>query len=435
MTKKEKNQTGDFPSREQGQKPLEEGWDSGQFNEEQWKKQRERHKKRVEYIIRKHWRGKKPGVSYTPWLFIRYATGDFGLRPIPSGVAHWRSPDIWVESSDPTGNAVAGEQNFLHVRIFNLGMARATPVAINYYWANPALGLGAVNMNLIGTEWVEVKSQFSREVRCSTPWVPVVVNNGHECLKVNCTNPIADPITAPFQPTVDRHVGQRNITVLQGQAGATLSFRLELNNILPLTSRTVVFARAQHIAVTKAILEKLKPRDLVNRLAAFGSLLSDPHDMQKRLRKGTAEYRNARIAADLAKSTHIDGREVDTEFKVVNSAPRISGAISKTRTLLHSTAAGPSLANILLSREKLAYDQSSPGPQFHKFQKITMESLESRHLDLELGIPHRAKGNDHIAFHFEQWTEDIPLGGYSVIVRVTEQTASKGVDANEVKRI
>ncbi len=412
--------------REEDGKPSGEERDSCRFDEDRYKKQRERYRRQAENAISRYWRqGRKDRFAYTPWLVIRYGSGDFGLRPIPGSVAHWKSPDIWVESSDPDGNAVAGEQNFVHARIFNLGMAKAMPVKVDYYWANPALGLGPANMNLIGTEWVEVRSQFSRDVKCSTPWVPVHVNNGHECLMVNCSNPILDPITAPFEPRVDRHVGQRNITVLQGQAGANLAFRLELNNIFPLAMKTTVFTRARHITVTKTAREKLKPTDLVNGLAAFGAPLPAPIDIQAMLRPGTVEYRNAGTAVRLAGSAQMTNKLIDTGFRAEGSTPRVSGSVSETRTRLLSATSGRSMANLLLAREKMALDGCFPRPNFYKFQEITMEAFESRHLDVELGIPHGAKPGEYITFHFEQWAEDMALGGYSVIVQITKDDAKE----------
>ena len=67
-----------------------------------------------------------PG-TWTPWLLIRFATNDAGARSIANGTVFWLSPDIAVDSSDPWGNAVAGEENFVEARIFNLGKAPAIP--------------------------------------------------------------------------------------------------------------------------------------------------------------------------------------------------------------------------------------------------------------------------------------------------------------------
>src|SRR5689334_17868181 len=61
------------------------------------------------------------GRHWTPWLCIRYNLTDMGLRPIPANVPFWVSPDIWVESPDAFGNPVAGQENFVHARIFNHG--------------------------------------------------------------------------------------------------------------------------------------------------------------------------------------------------------------------------------------------------------------------------------------------------------------------------
>ena len=159
---------------------------------------------------------------FTPWLPIRYSATDLGARPLPPGTVFWASPDIWVESSDPLGNPVAGQDNFLHARLFNLGAFPAAPVKVDFYWADPSLGLGPGTMNLVGSEWVEVPSLSSVDVRCSESWKPVVVNDGHECVMVNCSNHVLDPIWHPFQPTLDRHVAQRNLHVVTAQPGMTM---------------------------------------------------------------------------------------------------------------------------------------------------------------------------------------------------------------------
>ena len=52
------------------------------------------------------------GRSWTPWLLIRYTKADAGDRPVPAAAAFYLSPDIWVESSDPNGNAVPGRTQF-----------------------------------------------------------------------------------------------------------------------------------------------------------------------------------------------------------------------------------------------------------------------------------------------------------------------------------
>ncbi len=150
--------------------------------------------------------------AYTPWLVIPADYADYGIRPLT--VPHWRSPFIYPISPDPSGKPKAGKENFLVAEVFNLGMATSAPTKVDFYWADPSVGLGPNDFNHIGTEWVEVPPMGKKVVKCNTPWIPEFLNNGHECVMVNTDNTILDPIHAPFFPKFDRHVGQKNMTVL-----------------------------------------------------------------------------------------------------------------------------------------------------------------------------------------------------------------------------
>ncbi|NRR29774.1 hypothetical protein HSX11_06210 [Oxalobacteraceae bacterium] len=153
-------------------------------------------------------------AQYTAWLVVPCNPGDYGLRPLASGTPYWASPFIWVESPDPSGQPQAGAENHLVARVFNLGAASAAPCRVDFFWSDPSVGLGAADANWIGAEMVEVPPMSSVEVRCATPWVPSFVNNGHECAFVSVDNHVLDPLLLPFQPWADRHVGQRNLSVL-----------------------------------------------------------------------------------------------------------------------------------------------------------------------------------------------------------------------------
>jgi hypothetical protein len=109
---------------------------------------------------------------------------------------------------------VAGAENHLLARVFNLGAATAAPTKVDFFWCDPAVGLGPADAHFIGTEYVEVQPMTSLVVRCATPWIPTYLNDGHECAFVECDNHVLDPLLLPFQPWADRHVGQRNLSVL-----------------------------------------------------------------------------------------------------------------------------------------------------------------------------------------------------------------------------
>src|SRR5579875_3044908 len=245
----------------------------------------------------------------TPWLLIRYAPTDLGSRPIPTNQAFWESPDIWVETEDPLGNPVAGKPNYVHARLFNLGAFVSAPVKVDFYWGDPSIGLDAAHMHLIGSEYVEVPSLWSRDVRCNAPWVPVVENQGHECLMVNCSNWLADPIIDPFEPILDRHVGQRNVHVVQASAGMMLSEIIQLGNLLLADARVELWANIAYAALDGGKGARLfgqargrsTARAKTLRRALCGSLadrakplLLPPEDASGRRRSGGSDRRAAR---------------------------------------------------------------------------------------------------------------------------------------------
>lgn len=133
----------------------------------------------------------------------------------------WDSPDIWVvPGNNPNGSPgqpVAGQPNFLWGRAHNAGDQPALGARVNFYWSNPATGVIRSNSTLVGTSFVDLYSGETKEVLCVIPWVPVVVNDGHECVVaevVHAGDPLPFPIPDPFDPPMYRQVAQKNLTVL-----------------------------------------------------------------------------------------------------------------------------------------------------------------------------------------------------------------------------
>lgn len=187
------------------------------YFDDQWEKAREREKESGDTFRRYwyKWRREQAGrAPYSAWLVVPCNLSDYGARPLPSGTPHWASPFIGVNSPDPSGKPLAGAPNRMFARVFNLGAATAAPTRVEFSWADPSVGLGAVDAHLIGVETVEIPPMSSVVVTCSTPWIPSYVNGGHECAFVNTHNHVLDPLLQPFKPWADRHVGQRNLSVL-----------------------------------------------------------------------------------------------------------------------------------------------------------------------------------------------------------------------------
>lgn len=190
---------------------------------EQWQKSVDAQHAREKARLRRwpgHLKEHEGRAPYSAWLVVPSDAADYGLRPLGGGAPYWASPFIWTESLDPSGNPVAGEENHLVARVFNLGAASAAPTRVDFYWADPSVGLGAADAHFIGSEFVEIQPMSSRVVRCATPWVPTYLNGGHECVFVHCDNHVLDPLRVPFAPWADRHVGQKNLTVLPATSQA-----------------------------------------------------------------------------------------------------------------------------------------------------------------------------------------------------------------------
>jgi hypothetical protein len=197
--------------------------------------------------------------EFLPYLLVRSAAGDRGRRPV-TGV-FWESPDIYVTPNQPAdtapllpatlgGLAAAGAPNTLYAHVWNLGKAPAGRLRVEFYWFNPALGLSRANANLIGAAYIDLQNRFSLGadwrpvegpsvayltkgshaiVRCPTTWVPRFENGGHECLVVRAFEPFLDAVAHDqFSCVADRHVAQRNITVVQAASPAEIDIALDL---------------------------------------------------------------------------------------------------------------------------------------------------------------------------------------------------------------
>ena len=161
-----------------------------------------------------------------PYLLIRGFAGDDGARPMPGGQPFWESTDVLVvpgtvdayDGVSATLHPQPGVAHTVFVRVWNLGRFAAYGVRVRAWWANPSFSFDdpAHPPHIIGAEIIDLANRRStdcvRLVRIRTPWTPVVENDGHECLlaKAEC---FADGAGPGFDASMDRHVGQRNLTL------------------------------------------------------------------------------------------------------------------------------------------------------------------------------------------------------------------------------
>ncbi len=188
--------------------------------------------------------GDGKGPHYTPWLVVRYGSGDDGSRSLSPGTVFWESPDVWTMGSMGINQPVAGEATQVFARVTNLGLSDAIGATIQWVWANPSIAINPGTVHPIGILTGQtIPAQNSLIFQCPTDWTPVVENNGHECLIAQAFVPVFDPLTNPDDPVDDRHVGQKNeqlITLAQGQS---FHFTVEARNAARVAEQVVVEVR------------------------------------------------------------------------------------------------------------------------------------------------------------------------------------------------
>lgn len=222
--------------------------------------------------------------EYLPFLFIRAAAGDRGGRKI-NGV-FWESLDIYVAPNldasiaplmPPTvgGVAQANAPNTLYAHVWNTGKAAAYRVRVEFYWFNPSLGISRSDSNLIGAAYVDLGNRYSHLadwtvmnrpygsflskgchaiLKCPETWTPTFLNGGHECLVVRVFEPLMDGVSPDeFSAANNRHVGQRNIAVVQAASPASIDISLNLG-YLP----AAVDAEVEVVLEDPATMEWLK---------------------------------------------------------------------------------------------------------------------------------------------------------------------------------
>jgi len=186
------------------------------------------------------------------------------LLEIPDGDPYWLSPDLWtVPGLDPEGapgTPVAGKTCYLWARVTNNGSSAVENATVRFYWANPSVGFNHTTANLVGTSFVSLGPGETKDVLCLTPWVPEYVNEGHECILGEAFHTSLDPLPASpeFNVSIDRHVAQRNISVVREFQGM-FQMAFEVHNPERKARKFNIMARQDDLGRIKNLIRHLGP--------------------------------------------------------------------------------------------------------------------------------------------------------------------------------
>jgi hypothetical protein len=350
--------------------------------------------------------------NQTPWLVLRCDDDDLGIRPLPATTPFWVSPDIWVQSSDPLGNPVAGEENTLVARIFNLGALTAAPVKVDFYWADPSLGLGPSTMHPVGTAYVEIPALGHAEVPCPTPWVPVDVNGGHECVLVNSSNWVLDPITAPFSPTVDRHVGQRNLHVVTAPSGGQVQLSLKIGNVLGVPTRALVGSwsrtlRPLDVEIDPARLGVLATAFVAHEQRELATRPEFPRGSQadRTGRRETALRRRRPVRRPLFEDVTGSRRRPEVTIELGELDER------------HVHADDARHAGAVLSAMR-HFPEDAAVPTLDRPLHLELPPRTRREARARVAVPDDARSGDVIVLHVAQTSGHLVAGGYTLVIQI-----------------
>ncbi len=186
---------------------------------------------------------------------------------IEDGNPWYLSPNVWtVPGDDPTGSLgspIEGVSCYIWAKVRNNGTDGVQNATVRYYWANPAVGFDRTTANLVGTAFVSLAPGQTSDVLCLTPWIPAFLNEGHECILAEAFHQPLDPLPGvpDFNVPTDRHVAQRNLSVVRTTRAVEGSFRFvfEVHNASRKPRSFVLTAEVADLAQLEGLIPLLGP--------------------------------------------------------------------------------------------------------------------------------------------------------------------------------
>lgn len=184
------------------------------------------------------------------FVYIRTNPADDGTEPLPPNLPCWVSPDITIIQPGGIrgGEAVAGQLNQVEVIVTNAGGLDAIDAYVEAFVADPSTSFTPATATLVGGDYLSIPGYNTGTI--AFPWTPLSADVGHRCLLARVC--LLLPPDCYKDPTVfdvvgDRHVAQRNISVIALTDSDSASFRFLMTN--PRKKRSEFVLRAREIKV------------------------------------------------------------------------------------------------------------------------------------------------------------------------------------------
>jgi hypothetical protein len=163
----------------------------------------------------------RPGPMATPFLLVPDGPGDTGARPLPVSQA-LANPGVQALITNPgSANGWADFGIQLSCAVSNLG-AVGSAAALAEFYVGDQFGIWnpshqtltpaqvQANAELVGRTAFIVTPGATTTVRCPNLWTPASTNAAQKGVLAQISDPLTDPMTAPFDGIGDRHVARND---------------------------------------------------------------------------------------------------------------------------------------------------------------------------------------------------------------------------------
>lgn len=165
-----------------------------------------------------------PPAAKNPQIMCRDHDNDDGSTPSnPNNEAWWSSPDIWVRNAQDGipahQNPIAGQTNYIYVRVHNIGDATVSNITVHVYDAAGAANLRWPDdwMPEIGTATI-ASLPAGQVAVVSIPWTPSY--SGRYCFLTRIEAP-DDQITFDGWVPFDNNICQKNVQIIESGPSTT----------------------------------------------------------------------------------------------------------------------------------------------------------------------------------------------------------------------
>jgi hypothetical protein len=237
---------------------------------------------------------------------------------------------------------------------------------------------------------------------------------------VNCNAAILDAITNSFMPQLDRHVGQRNVMVVEAAPSQLIDFPLMVNNLFPTPTTALITAHIGHFAAAPELIRKTGLAKIIHQVTAFGAATNTPEALRKQYREGIPEFQQAARAAKFLETQrqfeYNSVRNLLTSSAYQDGGVKIGASLPEEFSSLSPVESRKYFGALLVGMEKLTrpIDQVDIGREI-PIREIHMKTSEQRQVTLHLGVPGNIKPGEFFVFHMLQRAAGILVGGYTVV--------------------